>query len=124
MSEHGCGMSDFIGRVEVIPHDGAVVARIVGEVDISNVRDIERALIDATHQNATGHLVDLSETTYLDSSGVRMLFALAERLRTRRQQLVVVAPGAGIVSRVLELTDARAVFPVVSRIEDAGVQPV
>jgi anti-anti-sigma regulatory factor len=42
--------------------------------------------------SAIGLVLDLSETTYLDSSGVHLIFDLADALRRRQQALQLVVP--------------------------------
>ena len=64
-----------------------LVARVSGEVDLSNAASVTDRLIEATPNSATALVLDLSGTRYLDSSGVRMLFELAQRLRNRGQEL-------------------------------------
>lgn len=56
--------------------DGTAVLAAVGEIDMSNARGLAAAL-----DGAPGPLVlDLSAVEYLDSAGLSVLFAHAERL--------------------------------------------
>lgn len=93
-----------LAEVTLDRQGGVVVASLAGEVDLSNVADIRLALVEAVAQETECLVIDLSETTYLDSTGVRMLFDLAVRLQARRQDLRLVVPDATIVRRVLVLT--------------------
>ena len=68
----------------------AVVAHVEGEIDLSNVDEIRALLVDAVGHDTEHLILDLTGTTYLDSTGVRLLFELAERLQGRRQQLRLV----------------------------------
>jgi anti-anti-sigma factor len=77
------------------------VARMTGEVDSSNARDLGASLVDAVPNQAMGMVLDLSETTYLDSSGIQLLFELAERLARRQQELRLVVPPESFVADVL-----------------------
>jgi anti-anti-sigma factor len=88
------------------------VATISGEVDMSNADEIRGLLEDRLVEDAELHVIDLTATAYLDSAGVRMLFTIAERLRTRGRHLHVVVPVGASVRRVLLLVDlpSRAVF--------------
>ncbi len=73
--------------------DGVPVARVQGEVDVSNARDVRVKLTEGVPNTAMGMVVDLSAAEYLDSSGVQMLFEVADALRRRQQELkLVVAP--------------------------------
>ncbi len=74
--------------------DGDVeLARVVGEVDASNVADLSQRLLDAVSNKARALVLDLTETSYIDSSGISLIFDAAARMRNRRQQLrLVVTP--------------------------------
>jgi anti-anti-sigma factor len=82
----------------------AVVARLVGEVDLSNVDEIRAQLVDAVTHDTETLILDLTPTQYLDSTGVRLLFELAERLQGRRQELRLVVDDDALVRRVVVLT--------------------
>lgn len=99
-------MDDVGALVRVVGHqDGSVpVCEITGELDASNVEQVLDRIIATVPNDAPGAVVDLSRTTYLDSAGVRTLFELSRRLRSRRQELRIVVPDNGIVRRVLILT--------------------
>lgn len=62
------------------------VLRLAGELDMSNAAQLEQAARDATAE-AAGVVLDLTEVTFLDSAGVRLLdhlvaaWAPPERLR-------------------------------------------
>src|SRR3954471_11706375 len=77
------------------------VARMLGEVDFSNARDLGATLVESVPNHALGMVLDLSDTTYLDSSGVQLLFELADRLAPRQQELRIVVPPESFVADVL-----------------------
>jgi anti-anti-sigma factor len=49
-------------------------------------------------------VVDLTETRYLDSAGIEMLFQLRAKLGNRGKRLAVVVPAGSHLRRLLELT--------------------
>ena len=77
------------------------VARLVGEVDASNAAGFTKELKDAMPNTAIGLVLDLSETTYIDSSGVHMIFDLAASLRRRQQALQLVVPPDTFIADVV-----------------------
>jgi anti-anti-sigma factor len=93
-----------LARVEVEPGEEACVIRVRGEVDISNARRLLAAIEDALTNETPTLTLDLTDTTYLDSAGVQILFVLAERLKDRRHRLRLVVPESSPVRAVLELT--------------------
>lgn len=106
-------------HLEVEQRGDVVVARVSGEVDLSNAASVTDRLIEATPNSTTALVLDLSGTLYLDSSGVRMLFELAQRLRNRGQALELVVPDDSNVRRVLLLTEVERVVPMSSSVEAA-----
>ncbi|HKN95163.1 MAG TPA: STAS domain-containing protein [Thermoleophilaceae bacterium] len=86
-------------------NDGMQVVRLAGEVDMSNAARLEMDISDVAPNDDPGLVLDLSETEYLDSAGIRMLFELAERLGGRRQTLVLVVPPDSLVRHSLEVTE-------------------
>lgn len=100
-------------------HDGIVVARLGGEVDLSNADELEAALTGAVPNTALGLVVDLTGTSFLGSSGVSLLFDLAERLRDRQQQLRLAVPDDSPLWGVLEIVDIRSAIPVAPTAIDA-----
>ena len=61
-------------RLRVEPGENENSMRLVGELDISTVEDAARALAAAA--SLTNISLDLSELTFIDSSGVRLLLNL------------------------------------------------
>ena len=84
---------------------GAVtIARIEGEVDASNATEIGERLRASLTNHSAALIVDLGATTYLDSAGIDLLFALAQELHRRRQQLHLVVVPESPIARLLAIT--------------------
>ncbi len=94
-----------LGHLDLAREGDAVVARIVGEVDASNSAELADALEGADPDRRTrGLVLDLSETAYLDSSAVQLVFTLDQQLKARKRQLRLVVPKGAAVEKVLSLT--------------------
>jgi anti-anti-sigma factor len=106
-------------QVQLEQRGDFVVAHVSGEVDLSNATAVTTRLIEATPNSAAALVLDLSGTRYLDSSGVRMLFELAHRLRNRGQKLELVVPDDSNVKRVLLMTEVERVVPMSTSVEAA-----
>jgi anti-sigma B factor antagonist len=102
--------------------DDVVVARLSGEIDLSNAQDVGETLAAAVPNTAFGLVIDLTATAYLDSSGVHLLFELAERLQRRQQQMRVVVPDGGPIRRVLRIVELDATVPILSNVDEAVEQ--
>jgi anti-anti-sigma factor len=87
--------------------DGVVVARLEGEVDMSNASELGAAITARVPSDARGLVLDLGGVGYVDSAGIHVFFELRERL-TRRGQGIRVALAAD--------------SPVATALEYAGVQ--
>ena len=96
-----------------------LVAHLEGEVDLSNVDDIRTLLVDAVSHETECLILDLTKTSYLDSTGVRLLFELAERLQGRRQELRLVVDDETLVRRVIVLTQLDQRVPLDTTVEQA-----
>jgi len=92
--------------------DGRFVVRVAGEIDISNARDLAATIETSVPNSAPVLVVDLTETRYLDSSGVALLLRLAERLKARRQELRVLVPRSAAVRAGLVLAGLGKVMPI------------
>jgi anti-anti-sigma factor len=108
-----------LAQIDIDLTPRGVVARISGEIDISNVGAVKRRLTDSVPSSSPGLVVDVSGTTYLDSSGVYLLFELARALEGRQQQMCVVAPPSTPSTRVLLITGFDSIVPVTSTVEEA-----
>jgi anti-anti-sigma factor len=89
-----------------------LVAAVIGEIDGSNSNDLRMALVDRLPSSSTALVLDLTDTTYLDSSGLHAVFELGRRLAARRQALRLVVPTEAPMRRVLELCAVDAVAPL------------
>jgi anti-anti-sigma factor len=112
-----------ISEVEVLVRDGVSVARVRGEIDLSNADSIFSTLARAGAPTSTGLVVDLSQVEYLDSAGVRLLFRLARALGEADRTLRTVVPGDATIRRVLELANVEERFGV-DESEDAALANV
>lgn len=93
-------MSD-LARLKVETRDGVVIASVSGEIDASNAAGVGEELLGSVSNEARGFVIDFGDTHYLDSSGIQLLFELAEKLKNRRLSLRIVAPADSFVREVL-----------------------
>jgi anti-sigma B factor antagonist len=92
-------------------HGEFAVARVNGEVDVSNVDEVGSALRRLVTNSAVGLVIDLSRTTYLDSAGINLVFALGEQLRAHQQTLQLVVAEGTPIARMVAVTSLDQVFP-------------
>ena len=102
----------LLADIELAERDGVPVASIRGEVDISNADELGNRLHAFVPNSALGLVLDLSDTTYFDSSGVRLLFDLGERLASRQQGLRVVVVEGSFLADLLATINFVVFAPV------------
>jgi anti-anti-sigma factor len=96
-----------------------VIATFEGEIDSSNAAELRLALSERLPASATALLLDLSDVTYLDSSGIQLLFDLGRRLAARRQSMRLVVPSNAPMRRVLELCAVESMAPMHADVDEA-----
>jgi anti-sigma B factor antagonist len=109
----------MLAEVQFEERDGNPVARIRGEVDMSNVGQLSTTLQNAVAQSAAGLVVDFSQTNYLDSAGLHFIFDLGKRLRDRGQRLYLVVPTKSPVGAVLDIVRVDSLAPRCPTLDDA-----
>ena len=85
---------------------------MAGEIDASNVADLSQRLLDAVSNRSRALVLDLTETSYIDSSGISLIFDAAARMRNRRQQLRLVVQPRSFVAEVLAAVSMQDSVPI------------
>jgi anti-anti-sigma factor len=106
-------------HVSVDRRGDVVLAQVSGEVDLSNVANVKEQILDAVPNTAIALVLDLSRSDYLDSSGVRLIFELGERLGSRGQRLALVVPDDSFIRRVLMLMEVQQAVPMHASLDEA-----
>lgn len=109
-----------LGGLHLSGSEGWPVARLAGEIDLSNVESLRARLEQAVTNRAQGLVLDLSEVRYLDSTGLRLIYRLARELGDRQQVLRLVVPETSRINRVLTIAGVDSVAEVASDPEVAG----
>jgi anti-anti-sigma factor len=107
-----------LADVQILHRDGAVIARVTGEIDMSNSTDVRAAILEATPNDAFGVVLDLSFVDYIDSAGIHLLYRLGDSLRTRGQTLRVVIPPESPASDALRLAGVKRHVDVVIAVDE------
>ena len=106
-----------LGDVTFQSESDVLVARLTGELDMSNAEDIGSAVLEATPNDALGVVLDLSGVQYLDSAGIYVVFGMRSRLRARGQNLRLNVPGGSPVDDALRLAGVQRHVEVVDTVE-------
>ncbi|MDG6105860.1 STAS domain-containing protein [Dactylosporangium aurantiacum] len=89
-------------QVRVYSRGGCEVVQLIGEIDHATASLVERDVLVSVRA-ASGVVVDLTETTFLDSAGLRCLDRVVAAFGDRGAPVRVAAPADGMVRFTLEL---------------------
>lgn len=92
-----------------------------GEVDMASAPQLEQAIAEQLAAGAARLMVDLSEVTFMDSTGLTVLFRAHEDAVKAGAEFVVVC-GPGSVRRVIEVSGVGGVVPIYADPAEVGAQ--
>ena len=75
---------------------------LFGELDLATATTVQDELMRVEASNADSIIVDLSGLTFIDSTGIRLLYCAAARSRADSDRLALLRGGAA-VQRVLQI---------------------
>jgi anti-sigma B factor antagonist len=108
---------DFSVRTEQLSGDAYLIA-LTGEVDLYTAPEFKQELLDAIGKGAKQVVVDLSGTTFIDSTTLGVLVGGVKRLRTNDGQLSLVCSDRNI-TKIFEITGLDRVFTIHATREEA-----
>jgi anti-sigma B factor antagonist len=106
-------------RTETLPEASVVEAH--GEIDISNVAELTRRVLEALAEGADALLLDLCNVTHLDSSGLAAVIAAHQRVSEKPGGRFVLVLDTDRMRRTFELRGLDRVFLIVDS-RDAGLE--
>jgi anti-anti-sigma factor len=107
-----------LASVAVERHGEVAVARLAGELDLSNAAAIEDQVTSGLG-GAASVAVDLAGLSYLDSAGLALLSRLAARVAGPGGALRLVVPPDAVVRRALWISGLTEAIPVDETVEAA-----
>ena len=96
-------MSDQLCSLQFERSNGSLLVRLSGEIDLSNSDDVHQRL-ETVIDGCSTVLIDLTEITYLDSQGLRLIKQLSTKVERDGIELQLIAPPNSFARQVLELT--------------------
>jgi anti-sigma B factor antagonist len=108
---------EFSLTEDALDADRHVVA-VRGEIDLFTAPELKQKLTDAIEGGKTRIVVDLSDTTFLDSTALGVLIGAVKRLRSREGALVIVNIDQNI-AKTFEITGLDQIFTILSTRGDA-----
>ncbi len=96
---------------DVEEHDGVPVLAVAGEIDVYTAPRLRERLLDVAHAGTSTVVVDLTEVSFVDSTGLGVLVSGLKRFREAGGDLLLVVTQPQIM-KVLEITGLTTVFSI------------
>ena len=98
--------------------DGTHIVAVTGEIDLFTAPEFKQRVSAPIDAGATNVIVDLTETTFIDSSSLGVLIGAHRRLLRLQGRLIVVCNNDAIV-KTFRITGLDGVFAIVGTLEEA-----
>jgi anti-sigma B factor antagonist len=94
------------------------VLAVRGEIDLFTAPELKQVLAESIEAGRTRVVVDLTETTFLDSTALGVLIGAVKRLRSRDGALAIVNVDENI-AKTFEITGLDQIFTILPTREQA-----
>jgi anti-sigma B factor antagonist len=98
--------------------DGAHIVAVTGEIDLFTAPEFKQRVSAPIDAGATHVVVDLTDTTFIDSSSLGVLIGAHRRLLRLQGRLVVVCSNEAI-TKTFRITGLDGVFTIVETLDEA-----
>jgi len=109
-------MSELIKDIK--QYDGVVIVCATGELTFEKSPEFHKSLVEVCVKTTKHLVVDLSEVSHIDSSGVGTLTEIFQRMNRMKSKLSLVSMGK-MVRGVFEITKLDRVFSIYETQEEA-----
>ena len=100
--------------------DEILVARLGGDIDIASAERLQDAILAETRSaEESGLVVDLSDVSFLDSSGVRLLFTVHRAMTEQGRPMALAVPRGTSVASVLSIVEMATVVWMAPSVDGA-----
>lgn len=107
-------------QIDLAVDDGTATVTVEGQMDLSCADRFIACLREARDAEPNDLVIDLSETTFIDSTGLSLLLKADGLARQNQFELHLVRSGAKIVQAVLEATGVERFLPFVDEAPPPG----
>ena len=102
-------------------HGDRTVVRLGGEIDVYTAPFVREKLDEQIHAGRADLVVDLSDVTFLDSTGLGVLVGGLKRVRAHEGSLRLVCSQERIL-KIFRITGLTKVFPIHATLDEALAQ--
>ena len=110
-------MKRMIMQIATTPGSDRFVITVSGEVDLASSPELDTAIIAAIESGATSVVIDLTDVSFMDSSGLGVIVRGLKRCREADKDLDLVITNERVL-KVFGITGLDQVIPIHDSIED------
>ena len=104
-------------QIATTPGSDRYLITVSGEVDLATSPDLDVAIIAAIDSGATSVVIDLTDVSFMDSSGLGVIVRALKRCREAENDLDLVITNERVL-KVFGITGLDQVIPIHASIED------
>lgn len=101
--------------------DQSIIIELAGEIDLDSSPEVRKTILAETKKKHPKIFIDLSQVTYMDSSGIATLVEGLQYCNQYKGKFVIVGLGPG-VREVFELSRLDKVFTIFRDVNEAREQ--
>lgn len=105
-------------QVAVENYNGKALLRAQGEIDLATVDLLDMAVANALQDGLSHVVIDMSEVSFMDSTGIRSLLTNSERVNEAGGKMSIVLSG-GPVARTLSVTGVDSLLSIYDSVSEA-----
>lgn len=90
---------------------------VKGDIDIASVEQLDKAIREVLDDKTSNLVIDLNETSFMDSTGLKSLISADQEFETRGRSLAIAIEG-GPIWRLFDLSGVDSRLRLVSRAEE------
>lgn len=92
--------------------NGILICAVSGEIDMYEAPGMHAKYLNLTSKNPELHVIlDFGKTSYIDSSGIGVLFQILSDAKRRKRELCI-CNATGMVDKLFTLSRITAILPV------------
>jgi anti-sigma B factor antagonist len=107
----------MIMQIATTPGSDRYVITVSGEVDLATSPDLDTAIIESVDSGASSIVIDLTDVSFMDSSGLGVIVRGLKRCREADKDLDLVITSDRVL-KVFGITGLDQVIPIHDSIED------
>lgn len=102
--------------IEIIENESEVNVKLIGEIDAHTAPEVREALLQSAEKNGMQMIIDLSEVSYMDSTGLGVFVGVFKSLRANEGNLILTGMSDRL-KRLFDITGLAEIMDISSGVE-------